>query len=83
MFVVDYFTHNIIRPELRAITAAPAPEPHNWAFSDLNNACFTPDAGLNPSRKAVHSPDRDTPEQWITRGRGEMLLALKRGAMLQ
>ncbi|VDB84468.1 unnamed protein product [Peniophora sp. CBMAI 1063] len=80
---MDDFTHNIIRTELHAITSAPAPDPHNWVFSDLNDACFVPSIGFQDGHEDAphHMPDRDTPEQWVTRGRGEMLLALKRGAM--
>ncbi|KZV77661.1 UPF0187-domain-containing protein [Peniophora sp. CONT] len=80
---MDNFTYNIIRPELRAITAAPAPDPSNWAFSDRNDACFAPDAGFDLVDKGVQhqSHERDTPQQWIARGKADMLRALKQGTM--
>ncbi|EJD07947.1 UPF0187-domain-containing protein [Fomitiporia mediterranea MF3/22] len=38
---MDHFTHNIIRNELRALTAFPPPAPELWAFSPRNDRLFT------------------------------------------
>lgn len=37
---MDHFTQNIIRDELRALTAFPPPDPSVWAFSEQNNCIF-------------------------------------------
>ncbi|KZV75513.1 UPF0187-domain-containing protein [Peniophora sp. CONT] len=76
---MDHFTHNIIRAELRAITAAPAPEPSMWAFSPLNDAVFAPDAGF--SGGPLSPRERGTPEEWIARGKNDMLRAMAIGAL--
>jgi putative membrane protein len=54
---MDHFTHNIIRNELRALTATPAPNPMLWAFSPENDQVFADDSG-----------DRVTPKEWLARG---------------
>ncbi|KAI0031895.1 Bestrophin, RFP-TM, chloride channel-domain-containing protein, partial [Vararia minispora EC-137] len=59
---MDHFTHNIIREELRAITAVPAPDPANWAFSPLNDAIFDGAQGV--------------PEEWVARGKPRMMRVL-------
>jgi len=64
---LDHFTHNIIRRELRAITASSAPDPTVWAFTRDNNLVFSTNWDYQ---------DRVTPEEWIQRGSGRMLEAL-------
>ncbi|VDB99760.1 unnamed protein product [Peniophora sp. CBMAI 1063] len=84
---MDHFTHNIIRAELRAITAAPAPDPSLWAFSPLNDAVFAPDAGFTGGSTSPRGPlsrveqERGTPEEWISRGKSDMLRAMAIGAL--
>jgi putative membrane protein len=63
---MDHFTHEIIREELRAITAAPAPDPSLWAFASSNDAVF--------------DNERTTPEEWVARGKGRMLASLGHNA---
>ncbi|KAH9919467.1 UPF0187-domain-containing protein [Epithele typhae] len=60
---LDHFTHNIIRNELLAITALPAPHVENWAFSQYNDQIFSKE-------------DRATPNEWIHRGLGPIQTAL-------
>ncbi|TBU31498.1 Bestrophin, RFP-TM, chloride channel-domain-containing protein [Dichomitus squalens] len=60
---LDHFTHNIIRNELRAITALPAPHVESWAFSSFNDQIFTKD-------------ERVTPDEWMQRGVGPIRSAL-------
>lgn len=84
---LDHFTHNIIRAELRAITAAPAPEPSMWAFSPLNDAVFAPDAGFSGGNMSPRDPlsrseqERGTPDEWVSRGKNDMLRAMAIGAL--
>ena len=54
---MDHFTHNIIRNELRALTAQPLPDPSVWAFSPVND-------------QVVAAPDgeRVPPNEWERRG---------------
>jgi len=67
---MDYFTHVIIRNELRAVTATPAPDPSIWAFSDTNDCVFSDT--LKPEGK--HDPV--PPREWLRRGLGPMQGAL-------
>ncbi|EIN05576.1 UPF0187-domain-containing protein [Punctularia strigosozonata HHB-11173 SS5] len=60
---MDHFTHNIIRNELRAITATPAPQVSSWAFAPANDRVFEVE-------------DRVTPEEWVRRGTAQMQFAL-------
>ncbi|KAI0746688.1 Bestrophin, RFP-TM, chloride channel-domain-containing protein [Daedaleopsis nitida] len=60
---LDHFTHNIIRNELRAITALPRPELESWVFSMFNDQIFTSD-------------DRVAPDEWMQRGLGRIQGAL-------
>ncbi|THH17920.1 hypothetical protein EW146_g2985 [Bondarzewia mesenterica] len=64
---MDHFTHNIIRNELRAITAAPAPNPADWAFASSNDHVF--------ADRSEH-PERVSPEEWVQRGLGRIQDAL-------
>jgi len=65
---IDHFTHNIIRNELRAITAIPAPNPSVWAFSPENDLIFAP---------RDRTDERVAPENWVTkRGLSQMQVAL-------
>ncbi|PCH37039.1 UPF0187-domain-containing protein [Wolfiporia cocos MD-104 SS10] len=64
---MDHFTHNIIRNELRALTAQPVPDPSVWAFSPHNDQVFSFGAGLK---------ERATPDEWIQRGLPRMQAAL-------
>ncbi|KDQ53931.1 hypothetical protein JAAARDRAFT_38904 [Jaapia argillacea MUCL 33604] len=66
---MDHFTHNIIRNELRAITATPAPDPYRWAFAPSNDLAFA------LSQRWAKEP-RVTPEEWVRRGTGQMQQAL-------
>ena len=55
---MDHFTHNIIRNELRALTATPTPSPAVWAFSAENDLVFAGD----------HRDERVSPATWMSRG---------------
>jgi ion channel-forming bestrophin family protein len=63
---MDHFTHNIIRNEMRALTASPAPSPASWAFSPENDLIFAVD------RKG----EKVTPQEWMTRGLPRIHVAL-------
>jgi len=54
---LDLFT-DIIRNDLRAITAIPDPSPSIWAFSPENNLIFAPDQ---------QNGERVAPEDWVTK----------------
>ncbi|KAI0701676.1 UPF0187-domain-containing protein [Earliella scabrosa] len=60
---LDHFTHNIIRSELKAITAVPRPEVESWAFSQFNDQIFSKD-------------ERIPPDEWMQRGLGRIQIAL-------
>ncbi|KAI0777620.1 UPF0187-domain-containing protein [Trametes elegans] len=60
---LDHFTHNIIRNELRAITALPAPHVESWAFSQFNDQIFS-------------NEERAAPDEWMQRGLGRIQAAL-------
>ena len=66
---MDHFTHNIIRRELRALTAQPVPVPSDWAFSRWNDLLIV------QGNKVTESP-RVTPEEWMRRGVASMRNAL-------
>ncbi|EPQ51232.1 UPF0187-domain-containing protein [Gloeophyllum trabeum ATCC 11539] len=66
---MDHFTHNIIRNELRAITATPAPDPAHWAFSPQNNLVFA-------LSHRWDQEERVAPEEWLKRGLSSMRVAL-------
>jgi len=68
---MDYFTHVIIRNELRAVTATPAPDPAVWAFSDTNDCVFS---SIIP--KQGEKNDRTSPREWLRRGLDPMRDAL-------
>jgi len=68
---MDYFTHVIIRNELRAVTATPAPDPTIWAFSDTNDYVFS-----SSTLKQEEKDDRASPREWLRRGLGPMQSAL-------
>ena len=63
---MDHFTHNIIRNELRALTAQPVPDPSVWAFSPVND-------------QVVAAPDgeRVPPGEWERRGLPRFQTALR------
>ncbi|KAF9653667.1 UPF0187-domain-containing protein [Thelephora ganbajun] len=67
---MDYFTHVVIRNELRAITALPAPNPAIWAFSDTNDHVFS------SSVLKQEMNDCASPQEWLRRGLGPMQGAL-------
>ncbi|KIM90417.1 hypothetical protein PILCRDRAFT_766254 [Piloderma croceum F 1598] len=64
---VDHFTHNIIRNELRAMTATPAPSPSVWAFHPENNLVFASQDRYD---------ERVAPDDWVKRGLPQMRAAL-------
>lgn len=63
----DLLTGNSAGTELRAITALPAPDPKNWAFSSFNDVIFSRDPLTD---------ERVTPDEWIQKGLGQMQAAL-------
>ncbi|KII84012.1 hypothetical protein PLICRDRAFT_180029 [Plicaturopsis crispa FD-325 SS-3] len=64
---MDHFTANIIRKELRAITASTAPDPTHWVFVPSNDLVF---AGEGKGEERV------APEEWVARGTMRMQAAL-------
>ncbi|KAI0311495.1 Bestrophin, RFP-TM, chloride channel-domain-containing protein [Amylostereum chailletii] len=66
---LDYFTHNVIREELRIITSRPPPNTNDWVFSAQNDCLFS-------SHK---DSERVSPEDWVSRGRGPILAELSVG----
>ncbi|KAL5521112.1 hypothetical protein ACEPAG_9034 [Sanghuangporus baumii] len=59
---MDHFTHNIIRNELRALTAFPPPSPESWAFSPRNDRLFAiadPLLASHVSIAALNKEDKD------------------------
>jgi predicted membrane chloride channel (bestrophin family) len=69
---MDYFTHVIIRNELRALTATAAPDPSIWAFSHANDRVFS-----SSSFRQSDKDHRAAPSEWISRGLGSMQGALR------
>ncbi|KAG1720376.1 UPF0187-domain-containing protein [Suillus lakei] len=63
---MDHFVQNIIRKELRAITATPTPDPAEWAFSPQNDFLGALSSGAVP----------ETPSAWLQKGKAEILTAL-------
>jgi len=66
---MDHFTHNIIRNELHAITATPAPDPAHWVFSPVNNLIFA-------HSHRWQEEERIAPDEWVRRGLGSVRCAL-------
>ncbi|OAX33196.1 hypothetical protein K503DRAFT_786669 [Rhizopogon vinicolor AM-OR11-026] len=64
---MDYFVHDIIRKELRAITAMPMPDPGEWAFSSQNDFLFA----------NSDQDERIQPSEWVRRGVPKMRDSLK------
>ncbi|CCM03451.1 uncharacterized protein FIBRA_05584 [Fibroporia radiculosa] len=62
---MDHFTHNIIRNELRALTAVPVPDPSVWAFSQFNDQMI-----------GSKDAERVSPDEWMRRGFLSMQMAL-------
>jgi putative membrane protein len=54
--------------ELHALTARPAPDPTEWAFSPRNNFLRI------PSKVAARN---ETPTDWLRKGKAEILEALR------
>ena len=67
---LDYFTHHIIRVELRALTSLPPPDPTVWAFSGDNDMLFA-------MRSSDGNQEQVTPEEWIRRGHTSIQNALQ------
>ncbi|KAH7907058.1 Bestrophin, RFP-TM, chloride channel-domain-containing protein [Hygrophoropsis aurantiaca] len=65
---MDHFVRNIIRKELRAITAMPSPDPGVWAFSSENDFLF--------ASATASDADRVQPTDWVRRGVPKMQEAL-------
>ncbi|OAX42857.1 UPF0187-domain-containing protein [Rhizopogon vinicolor AM-OR11-026] len=65
---MDHFVQNIIRKELRALTATPTPDPADWAFSPRNNFLGTLSGG---------TAQNETPTDWLRKGKAEILKALQ------
>lgn len=65
---MGFFVENIIRKELHAITATPAPNPATWAFLKENNF-------LQVEHYSKDSPDK-TPVAWVRKGKEDILSAL-------
>ena len=70
---MDHFTHNIIRKELRALTAYPAPDPAEWAFSPSNDCLFVADNTLD---EHGFPPEHVSPAEWVQRGERDMKAVL-------
>jgi len=64
---MDHFVHNIIRKELRAIMAMPAPDPSVWAFSEENDLLFA----------SLATEERVSPSEWVQRGVPKIRNALR------
>ncbi|OAX33640.1 UPF0187-domain-containing protein [Rhizopogon vinicolor AM-OR11-026] len=60
------FVDNIIRNELHAITAMPAPDPEKWAMAKNNNFLSMSHASMEP------------PSAWLNKGKAAILEALHR-----
>ncbi|KDQ16816.1 hypothetical protein BOTBODRAFT_129750, partial [Botryobasidium botryosum FD-172 SS1] len=68
---LDYFTENIIRQEILAVTAYPLPKITDWAFSPDNDLFGTPGP-------AQGGGEAVPPEEWVRRGVTEMRNVLER-----
>jgi putative membrane protein len=66
---LDHFTHNIIRNELKAITASAAPNPIYWAFSPENDLVF--------ARRPEDEEQKVTPDEWLSKGLEKIQQALE------
>lgn len=76
---MDHFTYNIIRNELRAITARPPPDPADWAFSRFNDRVISNsehDIKGREMRKSASEKiglggvEHRTPDEWVKSGLG-------------
>jgi len=65
---LDHFTKEIIHNELRAVTSSAPPDPMDWVFSTENNLALA---------ASTRGSERVKPEEWITRGPGEMQAAMR------
>ena len=79
---MDHFTHNIIRNELRALTAFPPPDPSAWAFSPHNDCMFNgmyfggvTDDGSGSATGMMMGANL-TPLEWVKKGPGAIKDAL-------
>lgn len=86
---MDHFTHNIIRNELRALTAFPPPDPTAWAFSSRNDCLFHDVHATNASMSMTSVVEAEgtlggiptapiTPLEWVRKGPGAIKDALAR-----
>ncbi|KAI5117170.1 hypothetical protein M0805_003986 [Coniferiporia weirii] len=73
---MDHFTHDIIRNELRALTAFPPPDPEHWAFSPRNNHLFS--GNSYGTGRASEQALNVTPVEWVDRGADAMKDVLAR-----
>jgi len=79
---MDYFTENIIRQEILAVTAYPIPKVSDWAFSPQNDLFGVglgtrPGSGLNATGGS--EADVIPPEEWVRRGTVYMRSVLEAG----
>ena len=74
---LDHFCYNIIRVELQAITAVPAPDPAVWAFDDRNDTLFALDNQRDPTGPTI------TAEEWVRRGPGDIQCELEKAVELE
>ena len=82
---MDHFTRNIIRNELRALTAFPPPAPDVWAFSPRNDRLFSHVRTVDPAASSDGVGSGITPSvvdvgpaEWVQRGPQAILDALSR-----
>lgn len=85
---MDHFTRNIIRNELRALTAFPPPSPDVWAFSPRNDRLFNRVRMMDPAASSdgvglgVGSSVAESgpvgPAEWVQRGPHAILDALSK-----
>lgn len=85
---MDHFTRNIIRHELRALTAFPPPAPDVWAFSPRNDRLFAGIRVADPAASSdgvflgvgssVADPSPLTPAEWVRRGPHAIIDALSK-----
>lgn len=82
---MDHFTHNIIRNELRALTAFPPPGPESWAFSPRNDRLFVTVSPMVDEKSSIKNRDTQngdvatSPDEWVRRGTSAMKDALAHG----
>jgi putative membrane protein len=83
---MDHFCANIIRSELAAITASPAPDLASWAFAPANDRVFAAfarapavapgNASIAASVPGPHDDVPTSPDEWVRRGSERMRRAL-------